>query len=227
MPIPQGQPHRPPCRVFMPSEAPARLADLGVDSRVLTGAVVSGHQGATDCTPSHPRQARGQRMWADTVAALRDGLRATDEGWKADSRENFETALHESRRVAIAVMGGNSVTGQFGMGMPAVRRRRGPVAQQFVEQNRHIDDGLMSVDFVLGRSASPKESVAFSLHILLMFATPECIFLELSRPTFAQEGKLVGWSERVLLSPLELGGGVTPIDPEDDGDEPPFSVRAK
>ncbi|KJK13797.1 hypothetical protein UB45_00585 [Terrabacter sp. 28] len=67
---------------------------------------------------------------------------------------------------------------------------------------------------------------ALPVWLLLVRATDDAIYLEMSLPTVVNEsGYVTGWGERILLPSIAVTGGVTPI--EEGDEDASFTVVAK
>ena len=204
--------------------AEQRLRELGLSVPLLHGAVEDGDEGRRQCTPYHPRQAEGQRMWSDTTAGLRRRCLSLNAGFAIDRTDNFETTVHKDKGLAIAVMGGDEFTGYRGGRDPRVRRKRGPVTHKRVTANHLGMEPLFSYG---PRGDAAGELTSWRTWILLVRATDDLLYLELSQPIgFSDSGLVSDWIERILLPPLSISGEVTPID-DDGGDEVPLLVTKK
>ena len=202
-----------------------RLHDLGLSVDVLQGAVLDGDEGRQACTPFHPRQAGGQRMWSDTTAGLRARCLRLDAGWSIDRTNNFETTANSGRGIAIAVMGGDEFTGYRGSREPRVKRKRGPVTRERVKVNFRGMEPLFRMDVGGPPSSEPE---AWHTWLLLVRATEDWQYLELSEPIGLNDsGQVDEWSERILIPRLAISGGVTPIADDEDEDDIPFMVVEK
>lgn len=85
-------------------EVASALAELGVSEDVLVEAIRRGEQWRNATTPHHPKTAPGWYAWAETTAALRDGL--VPEGGEAIYVDGFERCICPTKGDEIAVLGG-------------------------------------------------------------------------------------------------------------------------
>jgi hypothetical protein len=204
--------------------AVTRLSQLGLTVELLSGAAGRGDDGRQECTIFHPVQSKGHRMWSDTTAALRGACLGLADGWKIDRTNNFETAAHAGRAIAIAVVGGDEFTGWRGPKDPKVRRKRGPMTTKRVRDNYLGMEPLFPIKASLSDDEQPD---SWQTWFFLIRATDEALWLELSQPIgLDNAGYVSDWSERIILPRLPVSGGVTPI-PDDGEDDDPFTISKK
>jgi hypothetical protein len=203
-------------RISFGAQADQRLAEFGLSQALLRGAVERGDEGRQrSATSFHPRQSAGQAMWGDTVAALRRELRRLQQGWDIGRTKNYDTSFNLGKRMAIAVVGGDEFTGVLGKKDPRVRRKRGPVTESRVKHNF-----LQTVLEPFTDEVAVETDEDCDTWFLLIYADENAIYIELSLPILLDsKGYISEWDERIVLDRLEIVGGVTPLDLDDeDGD---------
>jgi hypothetical protein len=212
--------------IYEGERAVRRLGQLNLRPEMLTSAATRGDQARSQVTPLHPVQSRGHRMWSDTTAALRAACIDDSNDWKVDRTNNFETIVHTRQRLALAVVGGDEFTGWRGHKDPRVRRKRGPITTLRIRDNRYLG---MEPLFAISMPVDLERRRAVQTWFFLIRATDEALWLELSRPIGLDvAGYVSAWDERIILSPLPITGGVTPIpDDDDDEDDGPIVVSKK
>jgi hypothetical protein len=197
--------------------AEARLADFGLVPDHFVSAQQRGHERRLECGPSHPKTFPGQVMWAETVAALRQRLLETGEGWQIGRTRNYETVFRTDRRIAIAVVGGDAATGVDGPEPPKAARRRGPVTWERIAHNNQLE---LPITLPPPRVApgAVGDDEACDTWFFLLNARGDALYSELSMPDgLGIDRRSVTWLERILLPAIPVVGAVTPV--ESDGDD--------
>jgi hypothetical protein len=179
--------------VFVGSAAEIRLQKLGMPgTEVLVDALQDGASGARATTENHPVAYRGQRMWGETVASLREGLKG--HGWDGEYLSGVDLVRHRSSGVAVVVTAGDSATGLPNY-RPQVRYERCGVVQALVNGG---------YDTLWEAAKRPEWEVWFLLHRLDGLS----LQAELSLPAeIGTNGWVTGWAERVLLPHTSFGRG--------------------
>ncbi len=208
-----------PCLVHEGHGAQRRLADMGLKVDYLEAAVRHGHDRASRCLPVHPKTYQGQVMWAETVGELRTQLFDLNQQWKAGQTNNYETAYHSERAVAIAVVGGDSNTGVAGFNPPKTARKRGPITAKRVIRNVRGQLPLNLPEF----QDPPEDDELCATWFFLLSARKEVMHSELSLPvSLGADSRIDRWAERILLPPVTLSGiAITPDDLNGGDDEAP------
>lgn len=189
------------CQVYtQPNDTAVRLAELKVSEAALREAVNQGHLQRTRLTPNHPRIFPGLEMWGWTVASLRNQL--SQYGWYAEEKSNYPLTAHREHNFVIAVASGDSYVGNP-IGIPTTRSKKGKNTADAVEHNSQID---MFAELL----PEPSDSLNVLIQdtwILLHYIdqVKKEIRIELSRPSGIDDsGKIIAWSERVILSSIDL-----------------------
>ena len=206
------------------ADAITRLASMGLRAEYFDAAVRKGHDRASQVTRVHPRTYQGQVMWAETVAGLRTDLLNQNDGWDIGYTDHYETSFHPGRSIAIAVVGGDSNTGERTFKPPKAARKRGPVTEKRIRRN-----ALGQMAFNLpGLEETPQDDELCDTWFFMLNARLDSMYQELSLATsLGPDGKFGMWRERILLPKLLLRGAVvTPIEP-DDGQPPQVHVGRK
>ena len=182
----------PAAKIHLDHGAEARVQQLGLPGvAALADALHDGASGARATTAIHPRAYRGQRMWGETVASLRQGLEAN--GWEGENFHGVDLVVDRRLGTALVVTAGDSATGRAGY-VPQVRYERKEVIQKLVNGG---------YDTLWDAEVRPEWEVWFLLHHL----DADGLQAELSLPTeIAASGRVRGWVERILLPDTAFGG---------------------
>jgi hypothetical protein len=201
-----------------------RLGEFGLRVDYLNAAVRHGLDMANRVTPVHPKAYGGWVMWAETVGGMRTNLLELNAGWLIGNTSNYETAYNAARGIAIAVVGGDSNTGEPAFRHPRTAKKRGPVTAKRIRRNAI---GQMTLDLP-GFEVPPEDDELCETWFLLVNARKGQVFCELSMPlSIGNDERIGAWRERIILpSILAVGAEITPIEP-DEGDAPQVNVRRK
>lgn len=212
------------CKVYRDEEATRRLAAMGLRMSYFEAAVMHGHDRASRVTPIHPRTYAGWVMWAETVMGLRTQLLDTGTDWAVGNTNHCETSYHLRQGVAIAVVGGDSNTGEQTFRHPKAARKRGPVTEKRIGRNVMGQTVLDLPEF-----QELEDDEQCELWLFLMNARKNSMYSELSLPmSLGGDGRIGLWRERILMQSIPLSGAVvTPYDLGDGDDPPPVYVDRK
>lgn len=195
---------------FEGRDAGQRLAQLGLEEERLLDAVRQGYVAFISCTQNHPPLIRGIWAWGETVRALRDYVLPL--GWTRSDENNYSVVVEPSGRIAIAVATGDDGTGRTEC-TPSTKASKGPSTADAVITNRQMS--LFTEPESDPSPASVSEQVDERVTwILLVCRSQDEVRCELSLPlSMGVDGKIDGWSERILLGPLPLGGDLVEVVP--------------
>ena len=205
----------PPCVViFEPVRVTLRLGELGLTDGLLRESLNKGLAAHRKCHEYHPTSYPGIVMWGESVRWLRDGLVRTGD-WRCDDTFNLPTVMKIDGSMAIAVVRGDSNTGNPDL-TPSTQYARGVSTQVRVEVNRVLPfDHLPPQMF----EDTPERS-RISTYLLLHHVKGDQLRCELSRPVeINKKGYVEEFSERVILGSITLDGtpmrvsDETPINP--------------
>jgi hypothetical protein len=235
---PLAQPRRK--RVWLPHEAPIRLAELGLEAQYFHDALTEGHHKSKQVGGGSPRRKPrkepdgvepvgtglyplnypGIVMWAESLKELRSILlRIKGADWAIGRSGNYETVYSPSRGIGIAIHSGDRWAGVNAHHEPKLKRGRGRMAIERGTQNElYVQMELFPVE--AGKIKKAKDE-AVKTYFLLPNAREDDIALELSLPTtFGPNGQVEEWKERILITPVPISNAVqlSPLD-EDDDDE--------
>jgi len=206
--------------VLDPDDVPNRLAAISpqITLPLLRQALLDGYTAKVSCTENDPPFFKGTSFYARTTRSLRDQLVPQD-WWKNDDR-NFSRVISPDDRIAIAVMGGDSSTGNWSR-EPKTRSKKGPATIDAVEANIHQGE-LFPVDEVVTRAARAKNAITW----VLLYATflgqgRRTIRAEFSLPaSMDADGRITKWAARIILPAIHddyhSGKGVRGPEPTPD-----------
>lgn len=184
--------------VDIPQDVNTRLAELGLDQAILCEALRQAYLHLVRKTGHHPRLYRHQIMWGETVAALRDLL--APRGWRKSDEGNYELTVNAAEELAIVVASGDAGTADRER-TPSNRSPKGRHTVDAVAANRQSD---MFAELL---PAAPTREKSVATWVLLHHRSAEKIQVELSKPNeIDDDGMIVSWSERLLLSDIPLDG---------------------
>jgi hypothetical protein len=236
---PLAQPNRK--RVWLPHEAPRRLAQLGLEVDHFHDALTIGDRksrqvGGRDLnrkrrkdaaepdpvgTGVYPLNYPGIVMWAESLASLRSILLRKEEGWEIGRSGNYETVFSLAWGIGIAIHTGDRWAGIDADHEPRLKRRRGRKAIERAEQNeKYVQLALPFTFGTASETAQKAKDESIRTYFLLPNALDDRIALELSLPTaFGPDGQVEEWSERILIAALPIANAVTLAPPDEDDDD--------
>lgn len=189
---------------------------MGLSEATLRDIVARGLAARNQCNPFHPPSYPGTAQWAETHVALRETL--TRGGWRADDTGNFSTVVSPDGRIAITIAAGTDRTGKPGLPAPQTRYKRGPMTHRAVRHNRQLELNLFPTSNST-EAGDPSLERPAQTWILLIATRHDGLRAELSRPSdFDEGGRVVAWSERILLESLEVEPNIG-LDLDDDHDD--------
>lgn len=196
-----------------PRAVDERLAQMELTEEVLVEALRLAHVHTARLTENHPRIYPGLVMWAEVVAALRNLLRPM--GWHRPDSSVYELVINGDDTIGIVVASGDEGTG-VETGHPSNKSPKGRYTVKAVDANRQAD---MFAAMLPTQPASPE----FDTWVLLHHFDPRRKErrIELSRPSdMDSDGKIIEWSERIILTPLsfddDFGDIILPDTPDID-----------
>ncbi len=181
-----------------PLQVTSRLSRLGpsLNEELLLDANMHGYAARLETTPLHATTAAGSLHWHAYVFAFRLAMKR--EGWLMNDHLNSPSVISPDRTVTILIMTGDIDTGKAG-GFPRNQADKGRVLSEAIGFNRTYE--LFKNDQASGTQ----------LWILLYHAERDAkgnvleIRTELSLPSKFENGKIVGWTERIILRALPVG----------------------
>jgi len=181
-----------------PQSVEERLAQMELTQEVLVEAVGLAHVYVARLTENHPRIYPGLVMWAEVVASLRNLLRPM--GWHRPDSSVYEVVINAEDTLGIAVASGDEATGNPDA-TPSNKSPKGRYTVMAVDANRQAD---MFADMLPTKVPTSELETWFLLHHF--DAKKKERRIELSRPfDMDADGKIIEWSERIILTPLTFG----------------------
>ena len=189
----------------IPQDVDVRLAQLGLGQSLLSDVLLQANLYRVRLTAHHPRLYRYQVMSGETVAALRDQLIPL--GWNKSDDGNYELTVNDEGNIAIAVASGDEGTGNPRR-TPSNRSPKGRHTVDAIAVNRQAD---LFADLL--PPAKVLETTV-DTWVLLHCVKADKIEAELSRPNeIGEDGKIISWSERILLPAIPLDAESMTITP--------------
>ena len=196
----------------------------------LISPLLSGIAQKSNCTDHHGKIYPGMVLHFEGMCSFRDIF--VPLGWTPESTSNFESTLSPDRRIAIALAGGDEHTGNPDR-TPSTRNDRGPITCRLVRCNAQpylsFDDAAEEKRRQIFTddpdTAHDKETV--ETWLLMHNDHGEFLSCELSLPTKTDDsGKIIRWSERLILGHLHLDEDEREF-PLDDPVDPVVEVRRR
>lgn len=186
-----------------------RLAELGLEEARLRDAVRRGQFAWSTCTANHPPLIPGIWAWGETVRALREYVLTI--GWSRSDENNYSVVLSPDERIAIAVATGDEGTGRAYVS-PSTKAPKGPSTVEAVAANQLLLDLFEALEPRVESSSGHSEDRA--TWILLIHRTQNEVRCELSLPSsIGDDGRIDGWQERILLTPVPVDNEPTEVLP--------------
>jgi hypothetical protein len=200
-----------------------RLAELGLTQDVLIEVVRACAAAHGGCTDNDPPNARGIEVWRWGVRRLRELLRPA--GLEKDDTAGFSTIVDHERKLRIAVVNTDEMTGVPGDCIPQNRARKG-AASQFAAAVNQLLPGAESWPLLTAAGRPPVSTYA-TWH-LCVHIDGDVVRAELSLLSGFDSGYFTDCLERIIL----LGPGEwEKLDdlhrPEDLGPDFDVDVRRK
>jgi hypothetical protein len=202
-----------PARNFeQPDDRDSRLHALGLDEVTVEKIVIHGLTARQACSPLAPPSFPGVVQWAETIVGSR--LILIPREWTPNDAHNYSRIVSPDGTIAIVVATGDEHTG-IATSEPRTKYPKGPETTAAVEANQMAFPGLAIA--ALDKAAG----VSIETWILLLSTNDFELRYELSRPRAQdKEGRVIGWSDRILFPPVEIEGLPGRDDsPRDDDDE--------
>lgn len=182
-----------------PTLVEARLRVLHPDLKAILfkEAIRGGLEGRNEVTRASAPTAAGVQQWLNTVEDLRTLLAALQ--WHIHEQQNCPFISSPDRSISIVVMTGNSETGKNGFEDPTNQAEKGPVAENFIQQNSQLE--LFNRDSFRLAKEKHKETQVWALLYHYDKVLNEVRF-ELSLPTGFDKKKITEWGVRLILGSI-------------------------
>lgn len=180
-----------------------RLRELGLRVDLLTNPVHAAYQAWSNCSVFDPRMYAGLTFWAVAIRHLRFGLVPLE--WTTNDEGNYSLTISPDGSVAIAVATGDEFTG-IPDEVPSTQSKKGPKTVAAVAaNNRQLGLELEFPEGMEPPLLDPRKFGDYATWLLLMHREENVIRRELSLPLgFADDQKVSGWKERIILPEIGL-----------------------
>lgn len=185
-------------------EVHARLAELKFPPvEDFHSALLESNLARSTCTKLDPPTFRGTTTWAVAVRAFR--RQSLPDGWKPNDKHGFSRTVTPDGARAIVVATGTSGTGRA-KGSPKTKSKKGPKALEAINA-RAIQLGLIELLGPEPEKQPDPEIWFWLLRHARTTAGKKRVYSEVSRPSsIGTEGRVIGWSERIILPRLDIDG---------------------
>lgn len=216
-----------PNEIISAAEAPAFLAELGIDAVGIQAALLSSVDAASlRDDPFWANTARGFELWSNLVHGVRELLH-NDGEWTVGNPKNRPVMIRDDGRYELAIAGGDSGTGSNEL-KPGFARKPGKATIISVNRFSHPESDVL----IPLRDLSPSTENSIHPHhpfgtwILLYRCTKEAIYSEISVPShISSDGEIDNWRLRVLLPTItDLGDKVSKPLPDNLDDDFDFFI---
>ncbi|MFE3222902.1 hypothetical protein [Nocardia sp. NPDC059228] len=207
--------------VIEPPDAPAYLAQMGIQVSDIIDAVAAGDVWAGNMTGRHyPVTAAGLTRWIYVVGTVRERLSAT-QLWVPDDPKNRPISQRKDGTFTLSVVGGNEITGIIDHPRgPSAARKRGKATEEAVKNGavplitvealRALQGGISDHDSDL-RKRPPRGN-----WFIVYYRDDDAVRVEVSLPRGFKDGQFTSWIVRVILDdwrpdsgsarPRDIGG---------------------
>jgi hypothetical protein len=185
-----------------PWDVNRRLADLGVVSEILIKAVESSQAARAACTENDAPNFPAIAAWNGAVRSLREDLGI--EQWIRLNDVGQPLIVRPDGELAITPASGDENTGREGIFDPKTNSCKGPKTIEKVQANGWLFNEMADDE---ARKIDATNKRRMNLWILLIHYDKGIgqVRSELSRPVDVdQEGRVVAWSERIILPPFDV-----------------------
>lgn len=197
-----------PARNFeQPHDRDARLYALGLDHATVEEIALYGLRARQRVSPLAPPSFPGTTQWAETIVGAR--LILVPREWSPNDSHNFSRIVSPNGRIAIIVATGDELTG-IATAEPRTKHPKGAKTEAAVEVNVQLE--IPGLSLVTEKDlVAPPETWVYLIH-----TNDSEMRYELSRPkTQDIEGRVIAWSHRIILPPIDLEA----LPSRDDGDQ--------
>lgn len=174
-----------------------RLRDFGLTVEPLHAALKAGFLARASCTPYDPVTTPGTDAWSRTNRRLRELL--VPHGWRQDDPSNVPLTINDEQAFALTATTGNDRTGLVGPDPHTKSRRKGNAMFAALERNRRRGPDLFPESLPPALRLA-EQTFQYPTWTLLFRMTDDEIWCELSLPITLEDGEIVDWAERILLS---------------------------
>jgi hypothetical protein len=181
-----------------PLDSKTRLAELGLEERHLLEPARRGLLAWASCTPNHPQLFPSFYAWAQTVAALREGLLPL--GWQRSEEAGLALVVNPSGSMAISVATGDEATGRA-EDHPSTKSSKGPKTVDLITINKYQASLFPRDDYLSENLKALKDRTTWILLFCRDTVARE-LRCELSRPIAMdpEDRRVDEWLERIILT---------------------------
>jgi hypothetical protein len=185
-----------------PWDVNKRLAELGVTVEILVKAVEASQAARAACTENDAPNFAGIAAWNGAVRSLREDL--VLEGWKRLNDTGQPLIVRADNALALTCTSADENTGREGIFDPRTNSCKGPRTLEKVELN-----GWLFLEMAKDQAAKVDAINKHRMNTWMLLIHYDKVLgqvrSELSRPVAADpDGIIVGWSERITLSPFDV-----------------------
>lgn len=216
-----------PNEVISAGEAPAFLAELGIDvTGIQTSLLTAVDAAMLRDDPFWANTALGFELWSNLVHGMREHLHNGGE-WTVKNPQNRPVMIRDEGRYELAVAGGDSGTGIAEL-QPGFARKPGKATIHSANRYSHSESSVLiplrDLSTFTENSHHPRHP--FGTWILLYRCTKEGIYSEISVPAhISSDGEVDDWRLRVLLPTItDLGDKVAKPLPDNLDDDVDFYI---
>lgn len=184
----------PETRVFEGIQAVQQLREMGLDMDGLVSVVLKGEYARAEVTANDPITFEGTQPYGARVRGLRDTYCPP---WKLDRVNGLEVIRSECGKRIIITRGGDRGVGICDA-FPHPKRNVGEAAAEALSVNAtlFLDPNWLNVE-----QAAPSECETW---MLLVYRQGDVVRSELSLPHEAENGRIMAWIDRIILTELDL-----------------------
>jgi len=191
-----------------------RVARLGLTVAILIAAVEKSLAAWAACTGNDPLNFPGIASWAAAIRSLGEDLAL--KGWARIEDVGQPLIVNADQSIALTVASGDENTGRVATFAPKTKSSKGPRTIEKVQHNAWLFP-QMEADENAKLESTKKRNANTWMLLLHRDTLAGEIRCELSRPiTLDTEGRIDGWSERIILKPVDFDRVLNAV-PEDGG----------
>jgi len=180
-----------------------RLAELGLESKHLTAAVIAGETARDNCSLLHPKMFGGYSAFAERVKVLRENL--IPQGWRSETINGLELVTNDKLAISLAVCTGAITTGLESEPLLS-KYPKGLATKKAVSQNQLSFD-----EKILTLHETAKSVEEFTTWYLMVHREEDVVRYELCLPIgFDDENRISEVKERIIFDEINLSKATTP-----------------
>jgi len=185
-----------------PWDVNKRLAEIGVTSEILIKGVEASQAARAACTENDAPNFPGIAAWNGAVRSIREDL--VLEGWMRLNDTGQPLIVRPDNALAITCTSADENTGREGEFDPKTNSCKGPRTLEKIERNGWLFLELAQDEAAKVEAINKQRMNTWMLLIHYDKGLGQ-VRSELSKPVAADpDGIIVGWSERIILSPFDV-----------------------